>query len=118
MSWDPFLIKILLKKEVCRSREQCTRPTEKAGKKKKKKGQTKTRERGTQSKQSSKSHLSLLFVTLVKKCTRSTEKARKRKRKRKKANLDSRMWNAVQTELKMSLEPIVCYTCRTMHETH
>ena len=30
MPWDPFLMKILLKKEVCRSYKQCTRPTEKA----------------------------------------------------------------------------------------
>ena len=34
--WDPFLMKILLKKEVCTSREQCTGPTGKVGKKKKK----------------------------------------------------------------------------------
>ena len=27
MSWNPFLIKFLLKKEVCRSHEQCTGPT-------------------------------------------------------------------------------------------
>ena len=37
MSWDPFLMKILLKKEVCRSHEQCTGPTENALLKKKKK---------------------------------------------------------------------------------
>ena len=36
VSWDPFLMKILLKKEVCTSREQCTGPTGKVGKKKKK----------------------------------------------------------------------------------
>ena len=39
--WDPFLIKILLKKEICRSHEQCTESTEKTEmhflKKKKKK---------------------------------------------------------------------------------
>ena len=27
MPWNPFLMKVLLKKEVCESREQCTRPT-------------------------------------------------------------------------------------------
>ena len=27
MPWDQFLMKILLKKEVCESREQCMRPT-------------------------------------------------------------------------------------------
>ena len=27
--WDLFLIKILLKKEICRSHEQCTESTEK-----------------------------------------------------------------------------------------
>ena len=27
MSWDPFLMKILLKKEVCRSHKQCIGPT-------------------------------------------------------------------------------------------
>jgi len=25
--WDPFLMKVLLKNEVCESREQCTGPT-------------------------------------------------------------------------------------------
>ena len=30
--WDPFLMKVLLKKDVCGSREQCTRPTRKAKK--------------------------------------------------------------------------------------
>ena len=27
MQWDPFLMEVLLKKEVCGSREQCTKPT-------------------------------------------------------------------------------------------
>ena len=27
MSWDPFLMKVLVKKKVCGSREQCTGPT-------------------------------------------------------------------------------------------
>ena len=30
MPWDPFLMKVLLKKEVCESREQCTGPIGKA----------------------------------------------------------------------------------------
>ena len=48
MPWDQFLMKILLKKEVCESREQCMRPTGKqttaTGRfsKKKKKGKRKT----------------------------------------------------------------------------
>ena len=32
MSSDPFLMKVLLKKEVCGSHEQCTGPTGKAKK--------------------------------------------------------------------------------------
>ena len=43
VSWNPFLMKILLKKEVCGSREQCTGPIGKVethfSQKKKKKGQ-------------------------------------------------------------------------------
>ena len=44
VSWNPFLMKILLKKEVCGSREQCTGPIGKvethfSQKKKKKKSQ-------------------------------------------------------------------------------
>ena len=27
MPWDPFLMKVLLEKKVCGSREQCTGPT-------------------------------------------------------------------------------------------
>ena len=46
--WDPFLMKILLKKEVCTSHKQCTGST----KKKKKKRQMQMHERGTQSKRS------------------------------------------------------------------
>ena len=44
--WDLFLIKILLKKEICGSYEQCTESTEKIEMhflKKKKKTQTQTR---------------------------------------------------------------------------
>ena len=33
MQWDPFLMEVLLKKEVCGSREQCTKPTGKLKKK-------------------------------------------------------------------------------------
>ena len=45
MSWNSFLIKVLVEKEVCGSHEQCMRPTGKAKmrfskKKKKKKMQT------------------------------------------------------------------------------
>ena len=43
VSWNPFLMKILLKKEVCGSREQCTGPIGKVethfSQKKKKEGQ-------------------------------------------------------------------------------
>ena len=37
MPQNPFLMKVLLKKEVCRSHEQCMGPTKKALKQKKKK---------------------------------------------------------------------------------
>ena len=34
MTWDPFLMKVLLKKEACASRKQYTGPIKKAKKKK------------------------------------------------------------------------------------
>ena len=38
ISWDPFLMKVLLKKRVCGSCEQCTGATRKVEKERKKKG--------------------------------------------------------------------------------
>ena len=35
MTWDPFLMKVLLKKEICGSRKQYMGPIKKAKKKKK-----------------------------------------------------------------------------------
>ena len=63
--WDLFLIKILLKKEICGSYEQCTESTEKTEmhflkKKKKKKTQTQTRSLSAVSKR----YLSLKTIRL------------------------------------------------------
>ena len=40
MPWDPFLMKVLLKRKVCESHEQCMEPTRKAEEKKKKNRET------------------------------------------------------------------------------
>ena len=53
-------MKVLLKKEVCGFRKQCTRPTGKAIKKKR---QTQMHERGTQSKWSF-SHRDLFLISM------------------------------------------------------
>ena len=64
MPQNPFLMKVLLKKEVCGSHEQCMGPTKKAlkqKKKKKKKKQNKTKQNKT--KQNTNAEL-LLFSSI------------------------------------------------------
>ena len=56
VSWDPFLMKILLKKEVCTSHKQCTGSTRERERErereKKRERQMQMHEHGTQSKRS------------------------------------------------------------------